>query len=129
MTHKRSPKPAGRTLPEVFAPLDEAQLRRREKDLLRRAALVAEFGWDQFRYQWSSGEVLGTALILDDHEEIVHWTETVESVLSRWAFDLWGIREGQTDVNAGCPATLAWFETARGRLARNRSTPAITRKG
>jgi len=129
MTHDQSPQSAGRTLAEVFGPLDRAQLRRREEDLSRRAALVTEFGWDQFRYQWSSGEVLGTALVLHDRDEMQRWAETVDSVLSRWACDLWGIDGGQTDVDAGCPTTRAWFDSIRAELAGKRSTPGTTRKG
>jgi hypothetical protein len=129
MTHDQSPQSAGRTLAGVFGPLDGAQLRRRKEDLLRRAALVTEFGWDQFRYQWSSGELLGTALVLHDRDEMQRWAETVDSVLSRWACDLWGIDGGQTDVNAGCPTTRAWFDSIRAELAGKRSTPGTTRKG
>ena len=129
MTHDQSPQSAGRTLAEVFGPLDRAQLRRREEDLSRRAALVTEFGWDQFRYQWSSGEVLGTALVLHDRDEMQRWAETVDSVLSRWACDLWGIDGGQTDVDAGCSTTRAWFDSIRTELAGKRSTPGTTRKG
>lgn len=106
-----------------------ARLVRRKEDLLRRAALVTVAGWDHFRYQWSTGEVLGTALVLRDADEILRWGETVASVLSRWAFDLWGIDGGQTDVDAGCPTTLAWFDSLHSELTRKRSTPATTEKG
>ncbi|GAB4946772.1 MULTISPECIES: hypothetical protein [Mycobacterium] len=111
----------------VFQPLDEAQLRQRTEDLLRRAALVAEFGWDQFRYQWSTGEVVGTALALDDCDELLRFDETVDSALARWACDLWGIADGQADMDAGCPTTRAWFNCIRAELAGKPSTPA-TRK-
>jgi hypothetical protein len=107
---------------------DARQVRRRE-DLLRRAALVTVAGWDQFRYQWSTGEVLGTALVLQDGDEILRWGETVDSVLSRWAFDLWGIDGGQTDLDAGCPTTSAWFDSIRSELTSKRSIPARTEKG
>jgi hypothetical protein len=126
MTHKEPPRPTGRTPAETFGPLDDTHLCRRKNDLLLRARLVTEFGWDQFRYQWSSGEVLGTALVLHDRDELLRWAETVDSVLSRWAFDLWGIDSGQEDVDAGCPATLAWFDSIRAELASTRSKPATT---
>lgn len=113
----------------MFGPLDDERLYGRKEDLLRRATLVTEFGWDQFRYQWSSGEVLGTALVLHDRDEILRWSETIDSALSRWAFDLWGIDGGQTDMDAGCPTTLAWFDSIRIELASKRSTPSATRKG
>ncbi|ORW01385.1 hypothetical protein [Mycobacterium kyorinense] len=108
----------------VLQPLDEAQLRRRKQDLLRRAALVAESGWDQFRYQWSTGEILGTALVLNDCDELLRFDETPNSALARWAFDLWGIGGGQADVDAGCPRARAWFDFIRGELAGKPSTPA-----
>lgn len=126
MTHKELPPPTGRTPAETFRQLDDTHLCRRKNNLLRRARLVTEFGWDQFRYQWSSGEVLGTALILHDHDEMLRWAETVDSVQCRWAFALWGIDDGHTDVNAGCAATLAWFDSIRAELAGNRPKPATT---
>jgi hypothetical protein len=126
MTHNVPPQSANSTLPALFGQLDDTHLCRRKNDLLLRSCLVAEFGWEQFRYQWSSGEVLGTALVLRDHNEMLRWAETVDSVLARWAFDLWGIDGGQADVDAGCPAILAWFDSIRAELAGNRSKPATT---
>jgi hypothetical protein len=126
MTHNEPPQSADSTLPAVLGQLDDTHLCRRKNDLLWRARLVIEFGWEQFRYQWSSGEVLGTALVLHDPDEMLRWAETVDSVLARWAFDLWGIDGGQADVDAGCPATLAWFDSIRAELAGNRSKPATT---
>jgi hypothetical protein len=107
----------------------DARLVRRKEDLLQRAALVTVVGWDQVRYRWSTGEVLGTALVLQDRDEIARWGETAASVLARWAFDLWGIGGGQTDVDAGCATTLAWFDSIRSELTSKRSTPATTEKG
>ncbi|OIN79055.1 hypothetical protein K3U93_21580 [Mycobacterium malmoense] len=107
----------------------DARLVRRKEDLLRRAALVTVVGWDQVHYQRSTGEVLGTALVLQDADEILRWGETVASALSRWAFDLWGIDGGQTDLDAGCPTTLAWFDSIRSELTGTRSTTVTTEKG
>jgi hypothetical protein len=97
----------------IFAPRDAAQLRHRKDDLLHRAGLVNELGWDRFRHQWSTGEVLATALVLDDQAELKRWAETEHSALSRWAFDLWGIAAGQADLDSGLPATQAWFDSVR----------------
>jgi hypothetical protein len=129
MIHNESSRPTDRALADFFGALDDTQLGRRREDLLRRAALVTVAGWDQFRYQWSTGEVLGTALVLQDRDEIQRWNETVDSVLSRWAFDLWGIDGGKTDVDAGAPTTLAWFDSIRGELTGKRPTPATIEKG
>jgi hypothetical protein len=129
MTHNESSWPTDRAVAGVFGPVDDTQLDRRKEDLLRRAGLVTMCGWDQFRYQWSTGEVLGTALVLQDRDEITRWGETVASVLARWAFDLWGIDGGQTDLDAGCPTTSAWFDSIRSELTRERSAPATTEKG
>ena len=35
--------------------------------------------------------------------------ETLQSVWARWAFDLWGITEGQTDVDDNCKQARRWF--------------------
>jgi hypothetical protein len=102
---------------EMFAPRSAAQLRHRKDDLLHRAGLVTEFGWDRFRHQWSTGEVLATALLLNDKAEIAAWAETMDSALSRWAFDLWGLVDGQADLDSGLPATRAWFDSVRAELS------------
>lgn len=129
MTHNQSPQSTGRTLAEVFGPLDGAHLHRRKADLLRRAALVTEFGWDQFRYQWSRGEVLGTALVLHDRDEMQRWSEMEDSVLSQWSCDPWGIDGGQRDVDSGCPTTRALFDSIRAELVGKRSIAETTSKG
>ena len=116
MNGKNRPESARMTLAEIFPRRSPAQLRRRKDDLLQRAGLVAEFGWDQLRHQWSTGEVLGTALVLNDKAEIERWAETVDSALARWAFDLWGLVDGQADLDSGLPATRAWFDSVRTEL-------------
>lgn len=121
MTGNESRQSVSEFLIEAFGPLNDAQLRRRKDDLLRRAAMVTAFGWHQFRYQWSSGEVLGTVLVLRDHAEMLRWKETEDSIQARWAFDLWGIAGGQADVDAGSPTTVAWFESIRVEFATKQS--------
>lgn len=94
-----------------FEPPDQDQLARQAEDLIHRADLVRRDGWDQYRHVWSCGEVIGTALVLGDEAELKRCGETTISALQRWAFDLWGITGGQTDVDAGLPRTRAWFDS------------------
>lgn len=97
----------------VFEPPDEYQVTRHADDLMQRANLVRKDGWDQYRHVWSCGEVIGTALVLGDDAELQRCGQTTISALERWAFDLWGITGGQSDVHAGLPRTLAWFDAIR----------------
>jgi hypothetical protein len=78
-----------------------------------RANLVRRDGRDQYRHVWSCGEVVGTALVLGDDAELQRCGETTISSLEQWAFDLWGITGGQSDLGAGLPRTRAWFESIR----------------
>lgn len=95
----------------IFEPPDTDQLARHADDLIRRAELVRRYGWDEYRRVWSRGEVIGTALVLGDDAELQLCGETTLSALERWAFDLWGIADGQTDTDGGLPRTRAWFLT------------------
>ncbi|MBU8832372.1 hypothetical protein [Mycolicibacterium goodii] len=97
----------------IFEPPAQDQVTRHADDLMQRAKLVRRDGWDQYRHVWSCGEVIGTALILDDDAELQRCGETKISALKRWAFDLWGITGGQSDVDAGLPRTHAWFDAIR----------------
>lgn len=100
----------------IFQPPDQDQLARRADDLRRRAALVRRYGWDQYRSRWSTGEVLGVALVLDDQAELWRRFATPESALATWAFTLWGIAGGEADTAAGLPATRAWFDRLRDQV-------------
>ncbi|MCV7103776.1 hypothetical protein [Mycobacterium palustre] len=93
----------------LFALHSQSQLTRHADDLMHRANLVRTHGWAEYRHLWSCGEVLGTALVLGDDEELLRRGETTTSALERWAFDLWGITGGQADTDAGLPRTRAWF--------------------
>ncbi|MET4429070.1 hypothetical protein [Mycolicibacterium sp. 624] len=93
----------------IFEPPDQGQVTRHVEDLIHRANLVRRGGWHQYRHVWSCGEVIGTALVLDDDAELQRCGETTISALERWAFDLWGITDGQADTDAGLPRTRAWF--------------------
>lgn len=88
---------------------DRAQLR---ADLVAWAAQARANGWESYRGIWSTGEVVGVAVILADHAELAALGETEQSALERWAFDLWGLTNGQADVANGCKATRQWFRDA-----------------
>ena len=95
-------------------PTDDERERRRG-DLLHRAELVRTHGWDDYGAVWSTGEVVGVAALLGDHDILGGLDETLQSVWARWAFDLWGLTDGQADVDDNCKMTRRWFiETARG---------------
>lgn len=93
----------------IFEAPDQDQLKRHAADLIHRAELVRNHGWDEYRHLWSRGEVIGAALVLDDDAELQRCGETTISAMDRWAFDLWGITGGQADTDAGLPRTRAWF--------------------
>lgn len=97
----------------VFEPPDRDQVARHADDLIRRANLVGKDGWDEYRHRWSCGEVLGTPLILADDAELQRSCETTDSALERWAYDLWGITDGQADTDAGLQRTRTWFDSIR----------------
>lgn len=97
----------------IFEPPDQSQAARHAADLCHRANLVRRDGWDQYRHLWSCGEVIGTALILGDDAELQRRGETTISALERWAFALWGIAGGQSDVNVGLQRTRTWFDSIR----------------
>ena len=53
------------------------------------------------------------AALLGDHDILAEQGETLQSVWARWAFDLWGLIDGQADVDDNCKQTRRWFiETA-----------------
>lgn len=92
-------------LSHFFAgPTDDDRARLRA-DLLARAGQVRATGWEPYHGLWSTGEVIGVALLLGDHAELAALGETVQSALERWAFDLWGLDGGQADVDDGCEET------------------------
>ncbi|AAS03168.1 hypothetical protein PICSAR240_00699 [Mycobacterium avium subsp. paratuberculosis] len=96
-------------LSHFFAgPTDDDRARLRA-DLLARAGQVRATGWEPYHGLWSTGEVIGVALLLGDHAELAALGETVQSALERWAFDLWGLDGGQADVDDGCEETREWF--------------------
>ncbi len=97
----------------IFEPAGQDEVKRHADDLIHRANLVRRDGWDQYRHLWSCGEVIGTALVLGDDAQLQRCGETTISALERWAFDLWGITGGQSDVDAGLQRTSTWFDSIR----------------
>ena len=97
----------------MFSRPTDADRDQRRAELLRRAKLVRARGWDDYRAVWSTGEVVGLAALLGDHDILAEQGETLKSVWARWAFDLWGLIDGQADVDDNCKQTRRWFiETA-----------------
>ncbi|UGT58800.1 hypothetical protein [Nocardia asteroides] len=70
-------------------PTDDERAARRA-DLLSRARTVRARGWDDYLYTWSTGEVLGVALLLGNDDVLTEFGEIPATVLSRWAYDLFG---------------------------------------
>ncbi len=104
---------------------DRAQLR---DDLLARAAQVRANGWESYRGIWSTGEVVGVAVVLADHAELAALGETEQSALERWAFDLWGLTRGQADVVNACEHTRQWFEVAAYEVANGDAIRDLLRR-
>lgn len=96
-------------------------------DLLARAALVRANGWESCRGIWSTGEVVGVAVVLADHAELAVLGETEQSALERWAFDLWGLQRGTADVANGCRSTREWFEDAASDLGNDDALRDLSR--
>lgn len=80
------------------------------------AVAVRADGWDPYRYVWSTGEVIGVALVLDDDRVLTDLDETEESALLRWAFDLYGLDGGEAERASDCRRTRDWFATLRTEL-------------
>lgn len=104
---------------------DRAQLR---SELLVRAAQVRANGWVSYRGIWSTGEVVGVAVVLADHAELAALGETEQSALERWAFDLWGLQRGPADVAKGCRGTREWFRDAAYELANDDAVRDLFRR-
>lgn len=104
---------------------DRAQLR---AELLARAAQVRADGWESYRGIWSTGEVVGVAVVLADHAELAALGETEQSALERWAFDLWGLRRGPADVANGCRGTRDWFQDTAHEFANDDAVRDLLRR-
>lgn len=97
-------------LPAAPSDVDRA---RRAHDLTSRVRLVQARGWGPFRWTWSSGEVAGVALVLQDGALVDEVKGTETEALDTWAATLWGISGGTADAEAGHPRTREWFANVR----------------
>ena len=86
-------------------------------DLTRRARQVRQNGWGDYAGVWSRGEVEAVAYLLSDDAMLAELRVEEDDVLSRWAFDLFGIEGGQEEQTASYPKTRAWFSDRRTELS------------
>ena len=103
-------------------PSDDDRLRRRA-DLLLRAASVRRWGWDDYRYQWSTGEVVAVAALLGDDDILSDMGETLQTAYRRWAYDLWGMADAQADGAVELRATRKWFNETAADIDRTVNDP------
>lgn len=111
------PSQQPRTLADLLARQPSANERqRRADDLLERAHHVRARGWHDYRYTWSTGEVAGVALLIEDAAVLNDVAEDETAALDTWAATLWGIARGEADSNNNHEQTRAWFSTLRVNL-------------
>ena len=96
---------------------------RRRADLLLRAASVRRWGWDDYRYQWSTGEVVAVAALLGDGDILSDMGETLQTAYRRWAYDLWGMADAQDDEAIELRATRKWFNETAADIDRTVNDP------
>lgn len=101
----------------MFTGLPDDLLQHRREDLIARCRAVRTHGWDDYRYVWSTGEVLAVAFLLDSRAILEEMDEDPTTVLARWAYDLWGINGGEADETAGLRRTRKWFMETRSLVA------------
>ena len=98
---------------EMFKGLPDQLLQHRRDDLIARCRAVRTNGWDDYRYVWSTGEVLAVAYLLDSRDVLAEMDEDETGVLGRWAYDLWGISGGEADETMDLRRTRKWFMETR----------------
>jgi hypothetical protein len=82
-------------------------------DLIARCRAVRTDGWNDYRYVWSTGELLAVAYLLDLRDVLAEMDEDETTVLGRWAYDLWGIDGGEADETDDLRRTRRWFLETR----------------
>ncbi|MBC7301050.1 MAG: hypothetical protein H5T78_08850 [Nocardia sp.] len=102
---------------EMYNPPSEEKRNRRRRDLLARARTIQCDGWDDYQYVWSTGETVGVALVLNDDTVLSEMGESRRDVLSRYAYDLFGVKGGKADEAEDFARTQVWFADARADLA------------
>lgn len=100
------------SLTRLFGGPTEDERARIRADLIARAVQVQVGGWALYRAVWSTGELIGVAVILADDRELAVLGESRQSGRERWAFDLWGLDSGEADVDNGCKTTCHCFRDA-----------------
>jgi hypothetical protein len=63
----------------MFGRPTDADRDRRRADMIKRARLVRAHGWDDYRAVWSTGEVVGVAALLGDHEILAEFDESLQN--------------------------------------------------
>lgn len=102
--------------------LFNGSMSKREHYVRDLALLCASVQQDGQYGPWSSGELAAVAFLLDDQAMLSSLGEDEESVMSRWAYDLFGVTGGEKDCQNGWMRTRTWFLRTRAVAAGNDST-------
>ena len=65
----------GQLASHIFAGLPEDLLEHRRDDLVARCRTVRADGWDNYRYAWSTSEVVAVAYLLDSRDVLTEMSE------------------------------------------------------
>lgn len=107
----------------VFTGLPDDLLQHRRDDLVALCRAVRTNCWDDYRYVWSTGEILAVAYLLDSRDVLAEMDEDETTVLGRWAYDLWGTSGGAADESADLRRTRKWFMETRSLSAAGAEVP------
>lgn len=98
---------------DVWRHGSEEKRERKAHDLVGRAHAVRAAGWEPYKLTWSTGEVVQVAFLLRDGAVLEEFGESAADVISRTAFDLYGVTGGAEDRDAGFTKTTAWLDQVR----------------